>query len=111
MMDAHAWAARLASGAPMAERVTLVVAHPDDETLFAGPLLGRLGDGVLIHLTDGAPADMADARRLGFATREEYVATRAAELDAARWAKPASAAPTACATRTPYSTSPRCWSA
>lgn len=82
-MDAHAWAVRLASGAPIAERVALVVAHPDDETLFAGALLGRLGDGLLIHLTDGAPEDMADASRLGFVTREDYAAERAAELDAA----------------------------
>lgn len=79
----NAWAGRLASGAPITERVAVVVAHPDDETLWAGALLGRLGDGLLIHLTDGAPEDMADARRLGFATREEYAATRAAELDRA----------------------------
>ncbi len=83
MSDADAWAARLASGAPVAERVAVVVAHPDDETLWAGALLGRLGDGLLIHLTDGAPEDMIDARRLGFATRDDYAAVRAAELDAA----------------------------
>ena len=58
----------------------LVVAHPDDETLFAGSLLHRLDDGLVIHLTDGAPADMDDARRLGFATREAYADARAAEL-------------------------------
>ncbi|WP_375392253.1 PIG-L family deacetylase [uncultured Sphingomonas sp.] len=77
------WAARLAGGDGIAERVAVVVAHPDDETLWAGPLLGRLGDGLLIHLTDGAPAAMTDARRLGFATRAAYAAARAAELDAA----------------------------
>lgn len=57
-----------------------MVAHPDDETLFAGALLHRLDRGVVIHLTDGAPADMLDARRLGFATREAYAAARAGEL-------------------------------
>ena len=83
MSAADGWAARLASGDAIAERVAVVVAHPDDETLWAGPLLGRLGDGLLIHLTDGAPTAMTDARRLGFATRAAYAAARAAELDAA----------------------------
>lgn len=77
------WAARLAAGLPIAERVVVVVAHPDDETLFAGSLLARLEDGVVVVLTDGAPADGHDARRLGFATREDYAAARAAELDVA----------------------------
>ena len=61
----------------------MVVAHPDDETLWAGALLGRLDDGLLIHITDGAPADGADARRLGFASRDAYAAARATELDTA----------------------------
>lgn len=77
------WPARLASGARIAERVAIVVAHPDDETLWTGSLLARLDDAVLIHLTDGAPRDMHDARRLGYATREDYAAARAAELDTA----------------------------
>ena len=63
--------------------MAVVVAHPDDETLFAGSLLNRLDDGIVIHLTDGAPVDMIDASRLGFATRNAYAAARAAELDAA----------------------------
>ena len=77
------WPARLASGEPIAERVAIVVAHPDDETLFCGSLLSRLDDAVLIHVTDGAPDDMGDAHRLGFTTREAYACARAAELDAA----------------------------
>jgi LmbE family N-acetylglucosaminyl deacetylase len=81
--DAHAWAARLASGAPIAEPVALVVAHPDDETLFAGTALARMADLRLILVTDGAPHDMGDARRLGFTTRAAYAAARAAELDRA----------------------------
>jgi LmbE family N-acetylglucosaminyl deacetylase len=67
----------------IAEPVALVVAHADDETLFAGALLRRLVQGRLIHVTDGAPRDMADATRLGLATREAYAAVRARELDAA----------------------------
>lgn len=83
MSAADAFAARLAAGGPVAEPVALVVAHPDDETLWAGAALGRLKRATLVHLTDGAPEDMDDARRLGFATREAYAAIRAAELDAA----------------------------
>lgn len=77
------WPERLASGERIAERIAIVVAHPDDETLWTGALLDRLDDAILIHVTDGAPADMDDARRLGFATREEYAGARGAELDAA----------------------------
>jgi LmbE family N-acetylglucosaminyl deacetylase len=83
MRSADEWARRFADGGRIAERVAVVVAHADDETLFAGPLLGRLDDGLLIHVTDGAPVDMTDARRLGLATREDYAAVRARELDRA----------------------------
>ena len=74
------WPHRLASGAPIEARVAVVVAHPDDESLWAGALLGRLRDGLLIHLTDGAPEDMADAARSGFGSRQAYSDKRAAEL-------------------------------
>lgn len=82
-ITADEWATRLASGGRIAAPVAVVVAHADDETLFAGALLGRLERGLLIHLTDSAPRDMSDATRLGFATREAYAARRSAELDAA----------------------------
>jgi LmbE family N-acetylglucosaminyl deacetylase len=42
-----------------------------------------MADCRLIHLTDSSPRDLGDARLLGFDTREEYAAARAAELDAA----------------------------
>lgn len=74
---------RLAAGALIEEPVALVVAHPDDETLWVGAALPRFDNLLLIHLTDGAPRDMADARMLGFETREAYAAARAAELDRA----------------------------
>lgn len=74
---------RLAAGARVAEPVAVVVAHPDDESLWAGAALRLLDDATLIHLTDGAPFDMADAARLGFSRRSDYAAARAAELDAA----------------------------
>lgn len=77
------WAARLASGEPIDEPVAVVVAHADDETLWAGAALGRLRNCRLIHLTDSAPHDMVDAGRLGIGTREDYAALRARELEAA----------------------------
>ena len=79
-MTAHDWAERLANGEVIDAPVTLVVAHPDDETLWAGAALNRLRDLTLILLTDGAPEDMGDAHRLGFATREAYASARAVEL-------------------------------
>lgn len=65
------------------ERVAVVVAHPDDETLGLGALLPRLADVVLIHVTDGAPRGGEDARRHGFEHLEDYAAARRAELGAA----------------------------
>jgi len=82
-MTADDWAQMLASGARIDAPVAIVVAHPDDETLFAGALLRRLSDARVVMVTDGAPEDMADARRLGIATREEYAAVRARELGSA----------------------------
>lgn len=81
--SAEEWALRFSAGDSVGERVVLVVAHPDDETLWAGALLGRLENALLIHLTDGAPVDGADAHRLGFASRDAYAAARAGELDVA----------------------------
>ncbi len=74
---------RLARGERVDEPVALVVAHPDDETLGLGSRLHLFDRLTLVHLTDGAPQDMGDARRAGFATREAYAAARAAELAAA----------------------------
>lgn len=73
----------LADGGPIDAAIAVVVAHADDETLWAGSALTRLRNCRLIHLTDSAPRDMADARRLGIASRPDYARLRAAELDAA----------------------------
>ena len=81
-MSAPDLAARLARGERVAEPVALVVAHPDDETIGLGSRLHLFDRLLLVHLTDGAPADMGDARRAGFATREAYAAARAARSSA-----------------------------
>lgn len=64
----------------ISKRIAIVVAHPDDETIGAGATLSRLADVLLVHVTDGAPRDLEDARRSGCASREEYAALRGLEL-------------------------------
>ena len=64
----------------IAARVLLVAAHPDDETVGVGAQLHRCDDLILLHLTDGAPRNLADARRHGFDDAPSYGAARAREL-------------------------------
>ncbi|MFL5615363.1 MAG: PIG-L deacetylase family protein [Gemmatimonadaceae bacterium] len=65
------------------EAITLsgivVAAHPDDEVIGVGARLGRWRALRVVHVTDGAPEDMRDARALGIGTRGEYAALRRAE--------------------------------
>lgn len=68
---------------PAPGRVALVCAHPDDETIGAGASLFLLPGVLLVHVTDGAPRTLADARAAGFGTAAEYAAARRAELRAA----------------------------
>ncbi len=67
----------------MPGRVALVAAHPDDETIGAGASLHLFDDLLVVHVTDGAPRTLADARNAGFSGAEDYARARRAELQAA----------------------------
>jgi LmbE family N-acetylglucosaminyl deacetylase len=67
----------------LAQDLTVVVAHPDDETVGCGALLSRLSAVPVILVTDGAPRNLADARRLGFPDADSYARARLDEWRAA----------------------------
>jgi LmbE family N-acetylglucosaminyl deacetylase len=62
-------------------RVALVVAHPDDEVIGAGGQLHRWPNVHFIHITNGSPPALDDARAAGCRTRAEYAALRRAEFN------------------------------
>jgi LmbE family N-acetylglucosaminyl deacetylase len=70
---------------PVLIPVLVLVAHPDDETLGAGMWLHRhrATPRHILHLTDGSPKDMQDARTAGFNTRSSYAVARRNELQSA----------------------------
>ena len=70
-------------GTRFTAKTVIVAAHPDDETIGMGARLHRFTRMTLVHVTDGAPMNMQDALRAGFAKRSDYAAARKAELAAA----------------------------
>ncbi len=81
-MTGHDFLARLADPARprVPEPVLAVVAHPDDETIGFGGQMDRFEALVIVHVTDGAPADPAYATRAGYPDPQSYAAARRAEL-------------------------------
>jgi N-acetylglucosamine malate deacetylase 2 len=61
-------------------RVLVVAGHPDDETIGCGGLLGHMREPLILHVTDGAPRNLAYARAAGFELREDYAQARRIEL-------------------------------
>jgi N-acetylglucosamine malate deacetylase 2 len=60
----------------------IVAPHPDDETIGAGIWMDRQRgrDITVLHLTDGSPRDLANARAAGFHSRRAYAVERRREL-------------------------------
>ena len=56
--------------------VLVIAAHPDDEVAGMGAALTRIPHALVAHITDGAPRNMRDARRLGFSSRDQYASAR-----------------------------------
>jgi LmbE family N-acetylglucosaminyl deacetylase len=61
----------------------MVVAHPDDEVIGLGGHLARLPELRIVHVTDGAPRDLRDARAHGFSEARAYALARRREVHAA----------------------------
>src|SRR4029077_11384741 len=60
-----------------------VFAHPDDEIIAAGNLLGRLPRAGAICMTNGAPLNEDHARRAGFDNWMDYAMARQQEAEKA----------------------------
>ena len=69
--------------ARQAERLLLLVAHPDDETLGASAVLGRWPGAMVVYLTDGAPRDPQFRSPYVSGSRELYACVRAEEAASA----------------------------
>lgn len=69
----------LARGERSGLRLLVVAAHPDDETIGLGALLGEMKDAFVLHVTDGAPRDGVDAAAHGLGSISDYAGARRRE--------------------------------
>ena len=75
--------AQLKSGTAVEQPIAVVGAHPDDETLGIGSRFAAIRQLRLIQITDGAPRDLVDAKKHGFAGWQDYANAREAEVQCA----------------------------
>jgi LmbE family N-acetylglucosaminyl deacetylase len=75
--------AALAGAGDAGASMLMVVAHPDDEVIGLGGHFARLPELRIVHVTDGAPRDLRDARAHGFAEARAYALARRREMHAA----------------------------
>jgi len=61
----------------------IIAAHCDDEVIGMGAQLPKLPRVKLLHVTDGSPRSLCDAKRLGYDSRESYASERRKEFHAA----------------------------
>ena len=78
MLEQFVAANATAGGAPL--RLLILVAHPDDEAIGAGALLGHYPLAVVAHLTDGGGVEDTTAIARGFTSRAAYAAARRGEV-------------------------------
>jgi LmbE family N-acetylglucosaminyl deacetylase len=65
------------------DRILLLVAHPDDETIGFGGHISHCPNLYLVHLTEGSPQNLKYANYCGCTNQEEYAKLRMSELRSA----------------------------